>query len=66
MRAVSLYAMVAGDAPMWQQVTSGTPIGTRSTKRLVFTTEGATYVDVRNAIASHRPSEGGNGVVTRL
>ena len=26
-RAVTAYAMVAGDAPMWQQVTSGTPVG---------------------------------------
>ena len=27
LRAVTAYAAVAGDAPMWQQLTSGTPVG---------------------------------------
>ena len=63
-RAVTAYAQVAGSAPMWQQVTSGTPLGDVSLKRLLFRTDDATYTDVRNAIASHRGSEGGNNMVT--
>ena len=63
-RAVTAYAQVAGSAPMWQQVTSGTPLGDVSLKRLLFRTDDATYTDVRNAIASHRGSEGGNDIVT--
>jgi hypothetical protein len=51
-RALSCYAQVVSGAPMWQQVTSGTPVGTRALKRLAFTTEGATFSDVRAAIAS--------------
>ena len=39
---------------MWQQVTSGTPIGDVALRRVIFKTEGATYGDVRDAIASHR------------
>jgi hypothetical protein len=57
--------VVAG-APMWQQVTSGTPMGKLALKRLCFETEGATFGDVRDAIASHRTADGGNGVVTLL
>ena len=49
---------------MWQQVTSGTPLGDVSLKRLLFRTDDATYTDVRNAIASQRGSEGGNDMVT--
>lgn len=65
LRAVTGYAMVAGDAPMWQQVTSGTPVGDVALKRCIFRTDGATsYSDVRSAIASHRPGDGGNGIVT--
>lgn len=63
-RAVTLYAEVVAGAPMWQQVTSGTPVGSRSLKRLLFRTDGGTFADVRGAIASHRTSEGGNGAVT--
>jgi len=57
-RAVTAYAEVIGDAPMWQQVTSGTPIGDIRLARLIFTTEGASYTDVRDAIASHKDSDG--------
>ncbi|KAL3913005.1 MAG: hypothetical protein SGPRY_008137, partial [Prymnesium sp.] len=63
-RALTAYSEVVTGGPMWQQVASGTPTGKRQLKRLAFTTEGATYVDVRNAIASHRQSEGGNDIVT--
>ena len=67
LRAVTGYAMVAGDAPMWQQVTSGTPVGDVALKRCIFRTDGATtYGDVRSAISSHRPGDGGNGVVTLI
>ena len=31
---------------------------------MIFRTEGATFADVRDAIASHREDEGGNGMVT--
>eukprot|EP00966_Prymnesium_polylepis_P328732 7384506-Prymnesium_polylepis.1 len=65
-RALTAYAEVVTGAPMWQQVTSGTPMGTRALKRLAFTTEGATYADVRGAIQSHRTDEGGDGIVTLL
>ena len=41
LRAVTAYAAVAGDAPMWQQVTSGTPVGDVASKRLIFKTDGA-------------------------
>ena len=64
LRAVTAYAEVVSGAPMWQQVASGTPMGTRQRKRLLFRADGASYSDVRNAIASHREAEGGNGVVT--
>lgn len=47
----------------WQQAVSYTPVGKLGWKRLVFRTEGATYADVREAIASHREPEG-NGKVT--
>ena len=57
-RAVTAYSEVIGDAPMWQQVTSGTPIGDIRLARLIFTTEGASYTDVRDAIASHKDSNG--------
>lgn len=61
-RALSCYAEVVSGAPMWQQVTSGTPMGTRALKRLAFTTEGATFSDVRAAIASCAVhSEAGGG-----
>lgn len=61
-RALSCYAEVVSGAPMWQQVTSGTPMGTRALKRLAFTTEGATFSDVRAAIASCAVhSEAGEG-----
>lgn len=64
-RAVSAYAMVAGDAPMWQQVTSGTPIGDVTLRRLVFRTDERTrFADVRDAIASHRQGEACNETVT--
>ncbi|EOD30497.1 hypothetical protein EMIHUDRAFT_232852 [Emiliania huxleyi CCMP1516] len=43
---------------------SYTPVGKLETKRLIFRTEGATFADVRGAIASHREDDGGNGVVT--
>jgi len=49
---------------MWQQVTSGTPIGKSQLRRLIFRTSGATFADVKQAIASHRASEGGNDQVT--
>lgn len=63
-RAVTAYRQVVSGAPMWQQVISYTPVGEIKTKRLIFRTEGATYADVRDAIASHRQEEGGNGMVT--
>ena len=46
------------------QLASYTPVGKLETKRLIFRTEGATFADVRGAIASHREDDGGNGVVT--
>ena len=58
-RGVSAWADVVGSAPMWQQVTSGTPIGEVERKRLIFKTDGALYSDVRDAIASHRSEETG-------
>jgi hypothetical protein len=60
-RAVTCYAEVVSGAPMWQQVTSGTPMGTRALKRLAFTTEGATFNDVRAAIASCAERDTGRG-----
>jgi len=57
LRAVTAYAAVAGDAPMWQQVTSGTPVGDVTSKRLIFKTDGASYTNIRDAIASHRADE---------
>lgn len=65
-RAVTAFAAVAGDAPMWQQVTSGTPVGDVSRKRLIFKTEGATYANVRDAIASHRGDDGDDKVTLVL
>eukprot|EP00908_Phaeocystis_cordata_P017937 Transcript_29307.p1 GENE.Transcript_29307~~Transcript_29307.p1 ORF type:complete len:247 (-),score=79.18 Transcript_29307:347-1036(-) len=44
LRAVTAYAAVAGDAPMWQQLTSGTPVGDVENRRLIFKTEGASCV----------------------
>jgi len=50
---------------MWQQVSSGTPMGTMQLKRCFFKIDAdARYTDVREAIASHRSSDGGDGVVT--
>ena len=63
-RAVTAYRKVLAGAPMWQQLASYTPVGKLEMKRLIFRTEGATFADVRDAIASHRVEEGGNGVVT--
>ena len=57
-RAVTAYRDVVGDAAMWQQVFSYTPVGKTTRKRLIFRTEGARYADVRDAIASHRSDEG--------
>ena len=71
LRALTAYVEVVGSAPMWQQVASGTPLispsgGSRggSLRRCVFRCEGATYRNVRDAIASHRTDDGGNGEVT--
>ncbi|KAL1521470.1 hypothetical protein AB1Y20_021132 [Prymnesium parvum] len=64
LRAVSAYARVVGGAPMWRQVASGTPLGARRLRRLLFRADGATYAEVREAIASHRRDAGGNGVVS--
>lgn len=44
-------------------MTSGTPVGKASLKRVVFRCDGATYANIRDAIASHRD---GNGVVTLI
>jgi len=66
LRAVTAYASVAGDAPMWQQVTSGTPIGDVARRRLIFKTEEATYANVRDAIASHRTDDGDDKVTLVL
>eukprot|EP00316_Scyphosphaera_apsteinii_P005262 CAMPEP_0119313470 /NCGR_PEP_ID=MMETSP1333-20130426/29195_1 /TAXON_ID=418940 /ORGANISM="Scyphosphaera apsteinii, Strain RCC1455" /LENGTH=263 /DNA_ID=CAMNT_0007318313 /DNA_START=240 /DNA_END=1031 /DNA_ORIENTATION=- len=63
-RAVTAYVQVVAGAPMWQQVTSGTPIGKRQLKRVIFRTDNATWADVRSAIASHQEDSGGNGMVT--
>ena len=49
---------------MWQQVMSYTPRGKLELKRLFFRTEGATFADVKDAIASHRIEDGGDGIVT--
>lgn len=65
-RAVTAYRQVLSGAPMWQQLASYTPVGKMEMKRLIFRTEGATFVDVRDAIASHREEAGGNGIVTLL
>jgi hypothetical protein len=62
-RAVTSYRDVVTGAPMWRQMTSYTPVGTVQRKRLIFKTEGATYADVRDAIASHRADAGGDGCV---
>ena len=48
---------------MWQQLFSYTPSGKLELKRLFFRTEGATFDDVREAIASHK-EEGANQTVT--
>jgi len=63
-RAVTAYREILSGAPMWQQLASYTPVGKIETKRLIYRTEGATFADVRDAIASHRKEDGGNGVVT--
>lgn len=64
LRAVTAYRQILSGAPMWQQLASYTPVGKLELKRLVFRTEGATFADVRDAIASHRIEDGGDGVVT--
>jgi len=61
-RGLSAYKMVIGGAPMWQQVMSYTPRGKLELKRLFFRTEGATFEDVRDAIASHK-EDGANKTV---
>ena len=48
----------------WRQLFSYTPVGKLALKRLIYRTDGATYSDVREAIASHRSAEGGNDIVT--
>lgn len=63
-RGLTAYRDVVTGAPMWQQMASYTPIGKVQRKRLFFRTEGATYEDVRDAIASHKVEDGGDGVVT--
>lgn len=63
-RAVTAYRQILAGAPMWQQLASYTPVGKLEMKRLIFRTEGATFADVRDAIASHREDDGGNGMVT--
>ena len=65
-RAVTAYREIVAGAPMWRQMMSYTPVGEIQRKRLIFRTEGATYHDVREAIASHRTDEGGDGRVTLL
>ena len=63
-RAVTAYREIVAGAPMWQQMMSYTPVGELQRKRLVFRTEGATYADVAESIASHRIEDGGDGIVT--
>ena len=63
-RAVTAYREVVAGAPMWQQMMSYTPVGEIKRKRLIFRTEGATFADVKDAIASHRIEDGGDGIVT--
>lgn len=63
-RAVTAYREILAGAPMWQQLASYTPVGKVEMRRLIFRTEGATFADVRDAIASHREEDGGNGMVT--
>ena len=62
-RGVTAYRTIMAGAPMWQQVISYTPQGKMQLKRLFFRTEGATFEDVREAIASHR-EEGANQTVS--
>lgn len=62
-RGLTAYRQVMTGAPMWQQVISYTPQGKMQLKRLFFRTEGATFEDVREAIASHR-EEGANQTVS--
>lgn len=62
-RGLTAYRQVLTGAPMWQQVISYTPQGKMQLKRLFFRTEGATFEDVREAIASHR-EEGANQTVS--
>ena len=64
LRAVSAYKEVITGAPMWRQMMSYTPVGTPQLKRLLFRCDDASYYDVRNAIASHRAGDGGNGIAT--
>ena len=66
LRAVSAYKEVITGAPMWRQMMSYTPVGTPQLKRLLFRCDDASYYDVRNAIASHRAGDGGNGIATSL
>lgn len=63
---VTAYAEVVAGASMWQQAISYEPQGTVQLKRLLFRTEDATYDDIRSAIASHRESDGGDGIVTLI
>lgn len=64
-RGVTAYAPVLAGAPMWRQVASGTPVGTTSARRCFFRVDDSTrYADVRDAVASHAPTRGGDGEVT--
>ena len=65
-RGLTAWAPVLAGSPMWQQVTSGTPLGTRQLKRVLFSADGATFGDVRGAIASHRADAGGDGYATLI
>lgn len=65
LRAMTAYRVVKAQAEggfsAWKQVTSGTPVGEPVLRRLVYKCEGATYEQVREAIASHNE---GNRIAT--
>ena len=64
LRAVTAYrtVIVAPEGfSAWRQLTSYTPVGDPELRRLIFKCEGASYDDVREAIASHRE---GNSIAT--
>lgn len=63
-RGLTGYRETVGGAPMWRQLISYGPVGTKALRRLFFKTEGATYPDIRDAVRSHRVDDGGNGIVT--